>query len=69
MPQSTPPKIGGYLMFIGVAVMAAALLAEVTHDGLGISRHIIRKDALLTALLTFGLLLIGLFSHRLGSRK
>ena len=56
-------------MFIGVAVMAAALLAEVTHDGLGISRHIIRKDALLTALLTFGLLLIGLFSHRLGSRK
>jgi hypothetical protein len=33
------------------------------------SRHVIRDDALLTALLTLGLLLLGMFSNRLGSRK
>ena len=56
-------------MFVAVAAMVAAVLAEITHDGLGLSRHVIRDDALLTALLTFGLLLIGMFSNGLGSRK
>jgi hypothetical protein len=69
MPERSSFKISGILMFIAVAAMVAAGLAEITHDGFGMSRHVIRDDALLTALLTLGLLLLGMFSNRLGSRK
>lgn len=69
MPERSSFKISGVLMFIAVAAMVAGILAEITHDGFGMSRHVIRDDALLTALLTFGLLLIGMFSNQLGSRK
>jgi uncharacterized membrane protein len=69
MPERSSFKISGILIFIVVAAMVAGVLAEVTHEGLGISRHVVRDDALLTALLTLGLLLIGMFSNRLGSRK
>jgi len=68
MPERSPLKID-VPMFIVVAAMAAALLAEIIHNGLGIAPRVIRDDALLTALLTFGLLLIGMFSNRLDSRK
>ena len=69
MPERSSFKVSGILMFVAVAAMVAGILAEFTHDGLGMSRHVIRDDALLTALLTFGLLLIGMFSNGLGSRK
>jgi hypothetical protein len=69
MSERSSFKISGVLMFVAVAAMVAAALAAVTHDGLGVSRHVIRDDALLTALLTLGLLLIGMFSNGLGSRK
>lgn len=69
MPERSSFKISGILMFIAVAAMVAGVLAAITHDELGMSPHAIRDDALLTALLTFGLLLIGMFSGGLGSRK
>jgi hypothetical protein len=69
MPERSSFKISGVLMFIAVAAMVAAVLAAITHDALGLSRHVIRDDALLTALLTCGLLLLGMFSSRLDSRK
>ena len=52
----------------GSAALAALWLANVGHDDLGMARHTIRADALLTALLVFGMLMIGLFSKRLGRR-
>ena len=69
MSEHSSFKISGILMFIAVAAMVAAVLAEVTHDGFGMSRHVVRDDALLTALLTVGLLLLGMFSNRVGTRK
>lgn len=69
MPERSSFKISGVLMFIVVAAMVAGVLAEITHDGFGMSPRVIRDDALLTALLTVGLLLLGMFSNRLGSRK
>jgi hypothetical protein len=51
---------------VGSAALAALCLASVAHDDLGMASHTIRSDALLTALLVFGMLMIGLFSKRLG---
>lgn len=51
---------------VGSAALAALCLASVAHDDLGMSSYTIRSDALLTALLVFGMLMIGLFSKRLG---
>ena len=51
---------------VGSAAVAALWLANVGHNDLGMAWHTIRADALLTALLVFGMLMIGLFSKRLG---
>jgi len=51
-----------------MAALAAVWLADLAHNDFGIPRHTIRADALLCALLVFGLLMIGLYSHRLGRR-
>jgi hypothetical protein len=56
------------LIALAVAAAAAFWLADLAHYDFGIPRHTIRADALLSALLVFGLLVIGLFSRRLGNR-
>ncbi len=56
------------LIALAVAAAAAFWLADLAHNDFGIARHTIRADALLTALLVFGLVVIGLFSRRLGNR-
>ena len=48
----------------GVSMLNPFLLRDALDEGL-----LGHNDALLTALLTFGLLLIGMFSNRLDSRK
>jgi hypothetical protein len=61
------PRIPFFLaVAIGSAALAALCLANVAHNDLGMSSHTIRSDALLSALLVFGMLMIGLFSSRLG---
>lgn len=62
-------RIAGLLIFVAAAAMAAGVLAVFTHRELGISSHVIRVDALVSALLASGLLAIALFSHRLGRHK
>lgn len=61
------PKIPFFLaVAAGSAALAALGLASLAHNDLGMSSHTIRSDALLTALLVFGMLVIGMFSSRLG---
>jgi hypothetical protein len=56
-------------LFTVTAAVAAIWLAYVFHNELGLPRHAVRSDALLSAALAGGLLIIGLYSHRLGRRK
>ena len=49
---------------IVAAVVAAAALAALTHNELGLSPLLIRKAALLSS----GMLCIGLYSSRFGNR-
>ncbi len=64
----TVSKITSVLVSIGFAALAALWLAHLAHSDFGIAPHTIRSDALVCALLVFGLLVIGLFSRRLGNR-
>ncbi|WP_024519805.1 hypothetical protein [Bradyrhizobium sp. Tv2a-2] len=61
-------KLTSLLIGLAMAAAAALWLANLAHNDFGVPRHIIRADALLSALLVFGLLVIGLFSRRLGNR-
>jgi len=61
-------RFGPVLCALAVAAAAALWLANLAHNDFGISRHTIRDDSLLAALLVFGFLVIGLFSQRLGRR-
>ena len=61
-------KLTFILIALAIAAAAAFWLADLAHNDFGIPRHTIRADALLSALLVFGLLAIGLFSQRLGNR-
>jgi hypothetical protein len=62
------PRMTYFLLAFAMAALAALWLANLAHNDFGIPRHTIRADALLCALLVFGLLLIGSYSHRLGRR-
>lgn len=62
-------RIVGAITFVVTAAMAAAILAYVEHDALGLPRHTIRADSLLAACGAAGLLVIALYSARLGKRK
>ena len=61
-------KLTSILIALSIAAAAAFWLADLAHNDFGIPRHTIRADALLSALLVFGLLAIGLFSQRMGNR-
>lgn len=61
-------RLGYIALIIASAVMAAFWLAHLAHSDFGLARDRIRDDALLSASLVFGILLIGLFSSRLGRR-
>jgi hypothetical protein len=61
-------KLTSILIALAIAAAAAFWLADLAHNDFGIPRHTIRADALLSALLVFGLLAIGLFSQRMGNR-
>ena len=61
-------RITSLLIGLAMAAAAALWLADLAHNDFGIPRHTIRADALLSALLVLGLLVIGLFSQRLGNR-
>ena len=62
-------RITSLLIALAIAAAAALWLADLAHNDFGIPRHTIRADALLSALLVLGLLMIGLFSQRLGDRR
>lgn len=62
------PIIRSFLLTVATAGLAAFWLANLAHNDFGIPSRTIRADALLCALLVFGLLMIGLFSERLGRR-
>lgn len=62
-------RIVGVAVFVGAAAIAAMLLAYFAHGELGLSPHIIRTDALVSALLVTGLILIALFSDWLSRHK
>lgn len=61
-------KITSLLVSLGFAALAAFWLAHLAHSDFGIASRTIRADALLTALLVFGLLVIGQFSRSFGNR-
>ena len=59
--------IVGLLLFVGAAAIAALLLAYFAHGEFGLSPRVVRSDALISALVLVGLLLIALFSDWFGS--
>ena len=61
-------RLGSIALIIASAVMAAFWLAHLAHSDFGFASYRIRDDALLSASLVFCILLIGLFSNRLGRR-
>jgi hypothetical protein len=62
-------KIMGLLLFVAAAGVVATLLGLFVHDGLGLSRHTIRSDALISAALLVGLILVEVLSSRFGRKK
>ena len=62
-------KILGLLVFFGAAMVTAMILAFFAHDGLGVRLYVIRDDALVSALLCSGMLVIALVSKWSDKRK
>jgi hypothetical protein len=62
-------KIAAFLTFVGTAGMVAVMLGYVAHDTLGVARQIIREEAMISALLIGGFLVIGMFANTSGNRK
>lgn len=60
---------GKFILFVVAAIAAAAWLAYVAHDGLGLSRQSVRTDALLSAAGLGGFLVLFLYSGRFGRRR
>lgn len=61
-------RLGSLALIIASAVMAAFWLAHLAHSDFGFASYRIRDDALLSASLLSGILLIWLFSNRLRRR-
>ena len=61
-------RLGSIVLTIASAAMAALWLAHLAHSDFGFASHTIRDDALVSASLVFGILMIGLFSSRWGRR-
>lgn len=63
-------RISAKLLLSVVAAIAAAVwLAHFAHDDLGLSRHAVRTDALLSAAGLGGFLALFLYSNRFGKRR
>lgn len=63
-------RISGKLLLSVVAAIAAAVvLAHFAHDDLGLSRHVVRTDALLSAAGLGGVLALFVYSDRFGKRR
>ena len=60
-----PTKVVSFLIFFGVAAVAAKLLATIAIADLGLSPNAIREAVFLCS----GFLGIGLYSDRFGRRK
>jgi uncharacterized membrane protein len=56
------------IIFAATAALAALWLADFAHYDLGISRHTVRSDALLTAAGISGILIFLLYSDRFGKK-
>ncbi len=56
------------LAMLGMAALAALVLAHVAHADLGLSPDAIRTDALFLALVLSGLLIVAIFSGHFGKR-
>jgi hypothetical protein len=61
--------VARFMVFAVSAALAALWLGYFLHDEFGIPRHAVRNDALLSAALAGGLVIIGLYSHRFGKRN
>ena len=62
-------KIAAALTFAGTAAMVALGLGYFAHESLGVSRAIIREDALISAMLMSGFVIVALFANASGNRK
>jgi hypothetical protein len=58
-----------FAIFIVAAVAAAIWLADFTHNDLGMARHVIRTDALLSATGVGGFLILAMYSDQFGKPK
>ncbi|MGH6681424.1 MAG: hypothetical protein ACREDL_21395 [Bradyrhizobium sp.] len=66
--QQTLFRLGSIVLIIASAAIAAFWLAHLAHSDFGFATYRIRDDALVSASLVFGILVIGLLSNRLGRR-
>lgn len=66
--QQTLFRLGYIVLIVASAVMAAFWVAHLAHSDFGFARNRIRDDALISASLVFGILVIGLLSNRLRRR-
>jgi hypothetical protein len=63
------PKIAGWFVVLGVAVVAAFALAHIAHDDLGVSRHEIRTQALIGAAVLAMLMAVEYFGKKFRKPK
>ena len=59
--ESILVRIAGALMFVGGAALAAMGLDHFAHEKLGVSCTILRQNAIISAVVLSGVLLLGLF--------
>ena len=62
------PRFAKFGLSVAAAIAAAIWLAHFSHVDLGIPRHIVRTDALLSATGLGGFLVLFLYSDRFGKR-
>ena len=63
------PKIAGWFVVLGVAVLAAFALAHIAHYDLGVSRHEIRTQALIGAAVLAMLMAVEYFGKKFRKPK
>ena len=54
-------RIASALMFVGTAALAASGIGHFAYEALGVSRTIIRENAIISAVILICILLVGLF--------
>lgn len=62
-------KVAAVLTFVASAAMVAAGLGQFAHESVGVPREIIRENAIISAVLLTGILIVGLLANASDNEK